>query len=129
MRGIMHQHDDGVGFVVLPHAQVLEAAHLFLVGEGAGDDAVVDAHRAFGFDGQEERFAHEGVLERRRGRGGVEDVVEPGGGGCAVRGAVRVEGVEFQGGGDAEDDFEGVAPDGVGDDLFVVGDCRTGYWG
>ena len=62
--GRVVEQGHGAAGVVLEDAQVLEAAELFGVGEGGGD-AVVQAHGAFGFDGQEERFAHEGVLEGR----------------------------------------------------------------
>ena len=134
----MHQRNHGLRLVVLPNAQVLQPAELFLVGEGAGDEAVVDAHRAFGLDGQKQRFAHERVLEVRAGRRGGEVVVEPRGGGDAGGGGVGGARVEAQVGGDAEDDFGGVAPDGVGDHLFVVGDWGgrkrglglvLGFWG
>ena len=60
--GRVVQQGHGAAGVVLEDAQVLEAAELFGVGEGGGD-AIVQAHGPFGFDGQEERFAHEGVLE------------------------------------------------------------------
>ncbi len=59
----MDHGEDAGHVVVLPDAEVFEAAELFLEGEGVADDGVVDAHRAFCFDGEEEGFAHEGVLE------------------------------------------------------------------
>ena len=92
---IMHEHDDGFGLVVAPNAQVFQPAHLFLVGESAGDEAVVDAHCALCFDGEEERFPHQGGLELCGGGGGGEVVVEPGGGCGGGGGVVRDGGVEF----------------------------------
>ena len=68
----MDHGEDAGHIVVLPDAEVFEAAELFLQGEGIANEGVVDAHGAFSFDGEEEGFSHEGVLEERGAWNGSE---------------------------------------------------------
>lgn len=109
-RVLDHGEDGAVALVVGPETQVFEPAELFLEGEGVGDDVVVEAEGAPGFEGVEEAFAHQGVLELNGSSFVFEYVIDPGCAGYIERLVFWRDAVKFKLRGDADHYLLYVAP-------------------